>query len=232
MPGQNAGYGGMAGAGAGAGLGYALGAAGSVGGPVGTMVGLSLGSAIGGGIGGMFDSGPEVPDISAYLAQIGGLFESARMQAHASINANYFDSRGQAASNLAARGTYRAPVAEHTFTKLAGARDIALADSDSKLYAQEAQTRGAALGQIMGLNYQAQKDDAARSSALFGQLGSIGTSLLMAKMGQPGTTTPNANPQSLPGNMSLDPFAYPGSGNGLYATPSTFNPYPNLILPK
>lgn len=162
---------------------------------------ISAASAIGG-----FLQKPQrvsIPDISAELARIRSYYETARQNAIANIKHEAGQMRGQAASNLAARGIYRAPVSENVFGRLreATGRDIATAEANIGVQSADAQSR--ALAALLGAQQQAQQFNAQaqaqRQAAIFGGLGSLGSALLQYGMNRPTTTgSPTAYPNVSP----------------------------------
>lgn len=170
-------YGSAAGTAAGAAIGTAFAPG------IGTMLGAGLGGTLGGTIGGMFSKKPKGPDISGELARIGALFEAMRAQARVNINREAATGRSAAANNLAARGTYRSPVAQGSFNALEGERLNALASSDAQLMGQEAQLRSGLLRELLGLDaaakLQGQQQDAARTGAFTGLASNLALAALL-----------------------------------------------------
>jgi hypothetical protein len=157
-----------------------------------TIGGLVLGA---GGLAGSLLSKPKsvaVPDISAELARIQALYEQARQNAVANIKYEAGQTRAQAASNLASRGIYRAPVSENVFGKLreSTGRDIATTEANIGVQSADAQSRmlQALLGaQQQASQYNAQQQ-AQRLSSIYGGLGSLGSALFSYGMNKPGQT--------------------------------------------
>lgn len=166
----------LGGMGAGAGIGFALG------GPIGAGIGAGIGGGAGGLIGGLFSKGPQTPDISGELAKISGLFAQLRANNTANINYEAGQGRRLAASNLAARGIYRAPVSENTFNQLEGDRVRSIATSDAQLAGQEAGMRTTLLREMLGLNAAAQDRSAQIDATRTGQLTGLSASLLGAML--------------------------------------------------
>ena len=176
-------WGGLSGLGGGALAGglIAGGLTGGLGWGAGALLGAGIGSSAGGLLGGIFGrKKARVPDISAELAQIRGLFASAREEAFKSIDVQGQQARGLAASNLAARGTYRSGVAEHSFGRISGEVTQAKGQAAGQLAGQEANAIASVLQSLIGQRIQADNLNAQRSAALAGQFGSLGSTLLFA----------------------------------------------------
>ena len=131
----------------------------------------------------------DVPDISAELARIRALYEQARQTAVANIKQEAGQARGLAASNLATRGIYRAPVSENVFGKMreAEGRDIATAEANIGVQSADAQAR--MLASLMGAQQQAQQYNLGleqqRMAGLYQGLGSLGSALFSYGMNRP-----------------------------------------------
>lgn len=153
-----------------------------------------------------FQKKPKGPDIGGELAKISALFAQMRAQAETNINRQAAQGRSASASNLAARGVYRAPVAEHTFNALEGERLNAIGSANAQLAGQEAGARSSLLSVLLGLNDQAQQRGQQANAARFGGITSIGANLLLAQLlrgGQPGAagaaqTTAQNSPMQFP----------------------------------
>lgn len=189
------------------------------------MIGIPLlGAGFGGSVGGMFGKKRKGPDISGELARIGELFAQARAAARAEITADFNDRRTLTASNLAARGTYSSPVSEASFGALESARSRAFGAAEGQLSAQEAKTRGDLLGVLLGMDAQASRGRDQASAALYGQIGSIGTSLLLASMLKTPGQAPTGNGAGYGGVYRPGGFV-PGAGS---AQPSFFQGYADV----
>jgi hypothetical protein len=175
---------------AGMGAGLALSAIPGIG--LGAVPLMALGGTGGGLVGSLFSKKPKAPDISGELAKISALFAQLRVQNTANINRESALGRGQAANNLAARGTYRAPVAENTFTALENNRVNSIANSDAQLAGQEAGIRANLLNSLLGYNLDYQKMGAQNDAARTGALTGLASNLLMAKI-LGGTRAPGAS---------------------------------------
>lgn len=160
------------------------------------LAGLALGA---GGLGySIFGtSAPKAPDISDELRRIRDLFDQARAAAIQSINYEATQARGQATANLAARGTYRSPVAENVYGKLQESRLRAIGAAEGALAGQQAKTQADVLNQLLGYNLAGQQAGAQREAAIAGGLTSFGGSLLMpylwGREGSPTTRAPLTN---------------------------------------
>lgn len=150
-----------------------------------------------------------VPDIGAELARIRAYYDQAAAVARQGITQRAGEARGQTAANLAARGVYSSPVSENVFGKLESDKQRNLAESDSQIGLGSAQAQAQALGALFGAQQQAAQynvaQQAQRQAAIYGGLGSLGSSLLgfgLSGMGgqQP---MPGSGPVGVPGS----PFA-------------------------
>lgn len=168
------GEGALGGAAAGAGIG-------SFGGPLGAGIGAGIGG-IAGGLGLFGKKKNTMPDISGELAKISSLFAQLRQNNTDNINYQAGQGRRAAASNLAARGIYRAPVSENTFNQLEGDRLRSIASSNASLAGQEAGLRSSLLNALLGYNLKANQLANQGTSQVIGSLGNIGGSLLLANL--------------------------------------------------
>lgn len=119
-------------------------------------------------------------DINSELAKITALFEQMRKQGTININREAGQGRMRSVNNMAARGTLRAPVAEHTFNALEDTRLNNLANFEAELGGKEASLRGGILGQLMSLSEARRLREQQAKAARFGQLASLGGSLAIA----------------------------------------------------
>lgn len=195
----------------GAGAGLAVGAtAGAIfGGPAGAAIGAGLGSSIGGMIGGLFGGSRKVPvpDISAELARISGLFAQARQAAIATIEQRGQAERGLIASNLAARGILRSPVSEAVFARQREAIGQDIAAVSGQIAGQEGMASAQVLQGLMASTQRAQfanlQLEQQRAQAITGSLGAIGGALLSAGLNsQAGAGRPGA----LPSGQGMPPL--------------------------
>lgn len=171
---------------------------GAFGGPIGIGIGTVAGG-LAGGLG-LFGSKPKRQnvDISAEMAKISALFDAQRKATTDAINYEAAQGRTAAASNLAARGIYRSPASQNTFSALDNNRVNAIAQALGQISGQEAQTQGGLLAKLLSMNNDNVNADYANAqagrSALFSQLGGLGSSLLLRGLGTPGSTVvPNAS---------------------------------------
>ena len=191
-------WGGLSGLGGGALAGglIAGGLTGGLGWGAGALLGAGIGSSAGGLLGGIFGrKKARVPDISAELAQIRGLFASAREEAFKAIDVQGQQARGLAASNLAGRGVLRSGVSESTFGELSRGVTQAKGQAAGQLAGQEANAIASVLQSLIGQRMQVEQLNQQRSAALAGQFGSLGSTLLLAglagmKAPQSGGTAP------------------------------------------
>lgn len=122
------------------------------------------------------------PDISGELAKISALY-AAQLAAAKAANAETARQQGsQARNNLAGRGTYRSPVAEHVFGEIRRNQSSADAQAAGQLAGSEAQMRGSLLAQLLGYDQQAKGLAGQQKAALFSQGGSLLSSLLLASI--------------------------------------------------
>lgn len=123
-----------------------------------------------------------VPDISGELARIRAYYDQAAATARANLKQEAGEQRGLAASNLAARGIYSSPVSENVFGRMREALGRDIATSEANIGVQSANAQAQALGALLGANQQAQQfnaqQQAQRQAAIYGGLGSLGSSLL------------------------------------------------------
>lgn len=122
------------------------------------------------------------PDISGELAKISQLFEAQLAAAKASNAETARQQGSQARNNLAGRGTYRSPVAEHVFGEIRRNQSSADAQAAGQLAGSEAQMRGSLLAQLLGYDQQAKGLAGQQKAALFSQGGSLLSSLLLASI--------------------------------------------------
>ena len=157
------------------------------------------------GLAGSLFSKPQrmnIPDIGAELARIRAYYDQAALVARQGITQRAGEARGQTAANLAARGVYSSPVSENSFGRLEAEKQRNLAESDASIGMGSAQAQAGALGTLFGANQQAQQynaqQQAQRQAAIYGGLGSLGTSLLGFGLsgGQPGAGGPVGVPGS------------------------------------
>lgn len=148
-------------------------------------------------------SGPGV-DINGELARISAMFEAMRAQNRVNINREAAQGRSAAANNLAARGTYRSPVAQGTFNQLEGERINAIANSDAQLAGQEAQLRSGLLRELLGLDAAQKQQDRQIQAGRAGAITSIGSNLLLAALMR--------NPAPLVASAASLPAASPSVG--------------------
>ena len=135
------------------------------------------------------------PDISGELNKIRALFDEMRAQATKNINIQAAQGRRASASNLATRGTYSSPVAEHVFGQLEADRINAIANSEAQIGGQEANMRSSLLSQLLGMNQRGQEMRNQADASIWGNIGGLGSSLLMADLTKgPGTPQPNQAP--------------------------------------
>lgn len=136
-----------------------------------------------GGAGGFFGGGGGGgPDISGELNKISALYQ-AQLAAAKAANAETARQQGsQARNNLAARGTYRSPVAENVFGEIRRSQSAADAQAAGQLAGAEAQMRGNLLAQLLGYDQQARGLAGQQRSALFSQGGGLLSSLLLASI--------------------------------------------------
>ena|SRR3990167_3632462 len=163
------------------------------------------------------------PDISGELAKITALFDQMRAQATKNINIQSAAGRRASASNLATRGTYSSPVAEHVFGQLEADRMNAISNSEAQIGGQEASLRSSLLSQLLGLNQRGQEMRNQADASIWGNIGGLGSSLLMADLNK----GPAAQPEA-PQSKSIAP-----SANYLpqqYYNPSA-NPYYKIFNP-
>jgi len=194
-------FGSLGGMGAGALAGFALG------GPFGAGIGAGLGGSAGGLIGGLFGSKPKTPDISGELARISGLFAQLRAQQEVNINRQAGQGRRAAASNLAARGIYRAPVSENVFGQLESDRLNSIATANAQLAGQEAATRSRLLESLLGIQIGADQRAAQVDAARTGQLTGLSSSILMALL-QRGAGAPSFSSPKMTALPASNNFGY------------------------
>jgi hypothetical protein len=128
-----------------------------------------------------------VPDISGELANLKSIFEGLRARAEAGITKASGQGRAQSAANMAARGTYSSPVAEHTFGRIEDNRINAIADSNAQLSGQEAQLRAGLLGHLLNMTTDANARKDAINAGRWGALTGIGANLAMGGLGAMGS---------------------------------------------
>lgn len=169
---------------------------------------IAGGLATAGGLAGSLLSRPRsvsVPDISAELARIRAYYDQAAAVARQGITQRAGESRGLQASNLAARGIYSSPVSENVFGKLESDKQRNLAESDATIGMESARAQSGALGTLFGAQQQAQQYNASqqaqRQAAIYGGLGSLGSTLLNFGLSSPGAAP--GGPVGVPGQ----PFA-------------------------
>lgn len=188
-----------------------------------TIAGLALSA--GSLAAGFFNKGsrPKVPDISAELGRIRALYDQARTAARANINAEAATGRQNLASNLATRGILRAPVSAAFGARLEDFRLREIANAEGQIAGQEAGAMTNALAALIGAEQNAQERNAQINAQRFGQLGALGSTLLMAGL----NNRPGAGRVAAPG-VAGQSFTTPQGfafNPASLATPSArFNP--------
>lgn len=194
---------------AGAGLGA------TVGGPYGALGGFLIGGGLGGFFGG---SKRKSIDISAEIAKIKALYAENREAAIAAINREATQGRQAAASNLAARGTYRSPASQGTFNLLEDARLAAIGQASGRIAGEQAGVQAQLLQYLTGQKIEEQNFKEQKRAALFGALSGLGTNLLIGGLQQ----RPGTQPQRPHSTQFFQPGSYP-YGPDSYRNPGAFN---------
>lgn len=142
------------------------------------------------------------PDVGGELDKIAGLF--AQLRANNTSNINYEAGQGRrtAASNLAGRGIYSSPVSQNTFNALEDSRLRSIATSDAQLAGQEAEARSGILRSLLGLNQQNQMMRNQANANIFGQVGGLGSSLLLTSLLSPAAAGGGAAPAAAAGGAA------------------------------
>lgn len=155
-------------------------------------------------------------DISGELSRIRGLFDQARTRALANVAEQTAQARSQTAANLAARGTYRAPVAENSFGLVTREGQRAAANVEGQIAGQEADALSGVLSSLLGVKVRQDELGMQRDAAVSGSLGGLGTALLLSGLNRTAPQSPAAGDMGGLGVLApaASPSIYTAGGGG------------------